>query len=429
MAKGIIVFIEKIYRYVNDNNQSVFYLLLDFPVKNSNEDIFYENISLDRNIEKSMLEVKNVTFAPGGKPREGHYYKMPTIFIENNNWTTDSDDGETLSSYMALTYNASEIIPRFENALNYTTYSQDSSTGNNSIDITSYINDNVNSNKIEVSVYNVGQGNWNEILFNDDLLIIYDLGASSSQVFNDTYKRVALPQNRRVTLNYILKDIKLKKILIISHWDIDHYNGIFEIPDVDIKSFDFCIVPKRMENDTMKRAFDKLSKNTVVHSIEMNPKGRGRGATSVLTEICTNSILKIYKGTNCSDRNKRGLLLSLHAKNINFIFPADHHYNQIDNYIVKKHYQKNELNLVVPHHGGHAGEYKLMDKWKNGNHSIISTNGRYGHPIGGVTSRLSSPNFISIHRTDKCTCPNCNNPLHGAVPPNTCSSTDYLRKI
>lgn len=427
MGKGIIVFIEKIYRYVNDNNQSVFYLLLDFPTKNSNEDIFYENISLNRNTEKSMLEVKNVTFAKGGKPLEGHYYKMPTIFIENNNWTTDSDDEEALSTYMALTYNASEIIPRFENALNYTTYSQDFTAKNNSINITSYFNDNITNNKTEVTIYDVGQGNWNEILFNNELLIIYDLGASSSQVFNATYKRVTLPQNRRFTINYILEDIKLKKILIISHWDIDHYNGIFELADTVIKSFDFCIVPKRMENETMKRALNKLIKNTNVHSIEMNPKGKGKGATSVLTEICTNNILKIYKGTNCSDRNKRGLLLSLHVNNVDFIFPGDHHYNQINSFLIPNCIN-DELNIVVPHHGGHASNLGLIYSWTNCKHSIISSGAKYGHPFKKVETAFNMQ-FHSVHRTDLCNCPNCSNPTHGFIPPSSCENSDYLRTI
>lgn len=418
MAREIVVFIEKISEYLNANNQLVYYLLLDFPVINSNEEIFYELISRQKNEANSMLEVKNVTFEKGGIPREGRYYKMPTIFIEYNNWATDSDDGETLSSYMALTYNASEITPRFDYALNYTTYSQDSSAGNNSIDITSYINDNVNSNKIEVSVYDVGQGNWNEILFNDEFLIVYDLGASSSQIFNNTYNRVALPQNRRFTINSILHNgYSVKKVLIISHWDIDHYNGIFEIPDVDIKSFDFCIVPKRMENDTMKRAFDKLSRNTVVHSIEMNPKGTGAGATRVLTEICTNAVLKIYKGTNCSDRNKRGLLLSLHAKNIDFIFPGDHHYEQIDTFLIPN-CNNNELNIVVPHHGGHAGKVSLIGACtKNCSNSIISSGNKHGHPFPYVKNVIETK-FNSMHRTDGCTCPNC-----------TCTSSDYHRII
>ncbi|MCM0666399.1 hypothetical protein [Flavobacterium tyrosinilyticum] len=417
MSKKIVVFIEKINKYLNANNQFVYYLLLDFPVINSNEEIFYELIERQKNGANSMLEVKNVTFKKGGIPREGHYYNMPTVFIENNNWTTDSDDGEILSSYMALTYNASDITPRFESALSYTTYSQDSSAGN-SVNFTSYINDKVNSDKIEVSVYDVGQGNWNEILFNEEFLIVYDLGASSSQVFNSTYNRITTSQKRAVIINSILKEnYSFKKILIISHWDIDHYNGIFELSDAVISSFDFCIVPKRMENDTMRRAFDKLSRNTNVCAIEMNPKGTGAGATSVLTEICTTNVLKIYKGTNCSDRNKRGLLLSLHAKNIDFIFPGDHHYEQIDTFLIPN-CNNNELNVVVPHHGGHAGKVSLIGACtKNCSNSIISSGNKHGHPFPYVKNVIEAK-FNSMHRTDGCTCPNC-----------TCTSSDYHRII
>jgi beta-lactamase superfamily II metal-dependent hydrolase len=431
MAKEIIVFIEKIYSYVNSNNQSVFYLLLDFPVKNSNEDIFYENILLDRNVEKSMLEIKNVTFENEGKPREGLYYVMPEILIINNDWTTQSNDDEQLSNYMALTYDAIDIQLKFDNSVEYADFSQDFSANNSGVvNITNYLSEYIpNNSKIEVSIYDVGQGNWNEILFNEEFLIVYDLGASSSQIFNKTYNRVALPQNRRFTINSILEDdYSLKKVLIISHWDIDHYNGIFEIDDEIIKSFSLCIVPKRLENDTMRRAFKKLTaNNSNVYSIEMNPKGTGAGATSRLTPLYSSDLLKIYKGTNCSDRNKRGLLLSLHVNNTDFIFPADHHYNQINTFIIPN-CTNDELNIVVPHHGGHANDLGLISSWTNCKHSIISSGAKYGHPFKKVETAFSAK-FHSMHRTDKCSCLNCNNPTHVAIPPSGCTHSDYYRTI
>ena len=399
MIKEIVVFVEKIYK---DEKKPVYHLLLDFPFKNSNESLFYELITRVKSEEKSMLEVKNITFEKGGKPREGHFYKLPEIFIENNNWSTESNDVEQLSNYIALTYDASDIYPRFNYSLNFNFFSQNLLSSNDDIrNINISVNEYVNNdcNKIDISVFDVGQGNWNEILFNESFGIVYDIGASSSKVFLDTYKRVTLAQNRNIKINSILDDgYTFKKILIISHWDIDHYNGILELNDDVIKSFSFCLVPNRLENETTKTAFKKLDSLTTVYPIEMNPKGRGNGATSVLTEIYNTNLLKIYKGTKCSDRNKRGLLLSLHYKQVDFIFPADHHYNQINNYVIPNCFF-NELNIVTPHHGGHAGNDNLINFWNHCTDSIISTNGRYGHPFPHIVNRLNI-HFTSVHRTD-----------------------------
>lgn len=395
----IIIFIEKIIRYQNDNGENIIYMLLDFPIKNSNINIFFERIQSEFTEGASMLEIKNIKFDETGIiPREGHYYYMPDSLIEGFNWVEYNQNNSDSSNYIRLSSDGLTNKIKFEKAFNYKALAEDKKpTLNLKKGLKTF--DKINSSKIEIDIYDVGQGNWNEICFNDNFLITYDLGASSSSVFLDTYNSITTTQLRNLKINSILKtNFDWNKILIISHWDIDHYNGIFDISDNILENYNFCLVPNKIENLTTQRAFDKLLRNTVVYPIEMNNKGRGIGASSVLTEIYSSPVFKLYKGTKCSDRNKRGLLLSLHAKNMDFIFPADHHYNQIENYIIPNCINRN-FNLVVPHHGGNAGNYNLIRSWIHCNHSIISTNGRYGHPKFKILNNLNTT-FHSVYRTD-----------------------------
>jgi beta-lactamase superfamily II metal-dependent hydrolase len=135
--------------------------------------------------------------------------------------------------------------------------------------------------------------------------------------------------------------------------------------------------------------------------MEMNSRIVG-GSSSRLTVEYDSSLLKLYKGTKCSDRNKRGILLSIHHNNKDFIFPGDHHYNQIDR-LIRPLCTGTEYNLVIPHHGGDAGRYQLLDSIVNGVNGIISTGGRYGHPKAVVVNRVTN-NFRNMHRTDRNGC-------------------------
>lgn len=395
----IVVFIEKINRYRNENGDYIIYLLLDFPIKNSNINIFFERIQIDNIEGKSMLEIKNIKFDKTGIiPREGHYYYLPDNLIEKFNWIPFNQNNSESSNYIALTSDGIEEEITFEKALNYKIFAEDKKPNPN-LENALKTFEKINSSKIEIDIYNVGQGNWNEICFNDNFLITYDLGATSSIDFSNAFNSVITTQIRALKINSILNsNFDWNKILIISHWDIDHYNGIFDISDNIIKNYDFCLVPNKIENQTTQRALDKLLRNTDVYPIEMNNKGTGRGATSVLTPIYDTNVLKIYKGTKCSDRNKRGISLSLHAKNKDFVFPADHHYHQINKFIIPNCINNN-LYLVTPHHGGHAGNYNLINLWSHCMETIISTNGRYGHPFPYIENLLNSK-FTLVHRTD-----------------------------
>jgi len=80
---------------------------------------------------------------------------------------------------------------------------------NESIDLPQF-----NGKDLRIAVRNVGQGNWNELLDGDKVLVVYDIGANRNA--------------RRDVIDALFKTreddlMRYKPILVLSHWDIDHY--------------------------------------------------------------------------------------------------------------------------------------------------------------------------------------------------------------
>jgi beta-lactamase superfamily II metal-dependent hydrolase len=394
----VVVFIESIEKIISKINNSTYTIIFDFLIFPQSKNNFISKTNLNFN-DNSMLEISEVTFEKFGIPREGSFYILPEEFISETEWLPVEGNDDFGSNHLAFKslYNVRPVY--FENAVGYLNFVTSLDFGNDYLfdNVAKPFFDNIKPQNIAITVYNVGQGNWNEINFNNKVLMVYDFGSSSNHFSNNIIRTIIHPDEQRMHVETILGDGSLKKILIISHWDTDHYIGIKTLTDIQIQSLDFCLIPNRIENNTTLNVVNRLIDNTLVIPIEMNTRIAG-GGSSRLTVEYNSAFLKLYKGTKCSNRNKRGILLTLHHNNTDFIFPGDHHYNQIDTYI-RPLCLGSDLNLVIPHHGGNAGRYKLLDNFENGENGIISTNGRYGHPKSDILNQINL-NFRNMHRTD-----------------------------
>ena len=103
--------------------------------------------------------------------------------------------------------------------LNYIMYN-----GGNDINKIPLIN---NNGRIGITVRNVGQGNWNEIKCNDSVRIVYDAGAPMTSSPDEIVNIIG----NRSTLY-----AESKPILILSHWDKDHYHSLLGMSDNDLKN-------------------------------------------------------------------------------------------------------------------------------------------------------------------------------------------------
>jgi beta-lactamase superfamily II metal-dependent hydrolase len=397
--REVVVFIERLEKTGKEAGRPVYTMVFDFTIDPRSKENFIRITELTFPENKSMIELSYISFEKYGTPKEGSFYELPLVLMTNVNWITVEEDEEFGATYLA--FKATYQTPLFFNrALNYSHYVQNASSPDDFTltNLFSILFDKLTRNNIHIGAYNVGQGNWNEISFDDQLIITYDFGSSSSQVLGRLLKSITRARRVREILEKIVHE-EIKKILIISHWDTDHYIGINSLTDAQIQLFEYCIVPARIENETTRRVYNRLEQHSRVIPITMNERQVGNGHAHRLTPIYDGSTLKLYKGTKCYDRNKRGLVLSVHAQNDDFVFPGDHHYEQLMSYVLPN-CTNTKFNMVVPHHGGRAGAYQLIEPASipRASDAVISTGGRYGHPFGAIVRQIRVV-FPIVHNT------------------------------
>ncbi|MBS1634623.1 MAG: hypothetical protein JST26_01790 [Bacteroidetes bacterium] len=250
--------------------------------------------------------------------------------------------------------------------------------------------------KVSVTIRNVGQGNWNEINFNDKVKFVYDAGAP----MNASRADVATIIGNRNTLYPTSKPV-----LILSHWDKDHYHSLIGMTDTELQNnFSAFVCRDRVPNLTSRIIFGRLrnavgSANT--YTISANTRLIRGGPTffSPLTPICNQVVL--YNSQQHKNRNISGLALTVKTKSGSIILPGDAHYDQISRDILPHLNYKHKHNLVVPHHGGKAGTYQYnTPALAMVNMAVISVGAnRYGHPFANYIASLSTSGF-TIHQTN-----------------------------
>ncbi|MCC5928982.1 MAG: hypothetical protein JJU28_07030 [Cyclobacteriaceae bacterium] len=196
-----------------------------------------------------------------------------------------------------------------------------------------------------------------------------------------------------------------KPVLILSHWDKDHYHSLIGMTDTELQSnFSAFVCRDRVPNQTSRILFGRLrnavgSANT--YTISANSRLTRGGPTffSPLTPI--NNQVVLYNSQHHKNRNISGLALTVKTKSGSIILPGDTHYDQISRDILPHLNYRHKHNLVVPHHGGKAGAYQYntpalatVDK------AVISVGAnRYGHPFANHIASLRTSGFTS-HQTN-----------------------------
>lgn len=246
--------------------------------------------------------------------------------------------------------------------------------------------------KVSVTVRNVGQGNWNEISFSDKVKIVYDAGAP----MNASRADIATIIGDRNTLYPISKPI-----LILSHWDKDHYHSLIGMTDAELQSnFSAFVCRDRVPNLTSRILFGRLrnavgSVNTFTISANTRLTRGGPTFFSPLTPI--NHQVVLYNSQQHKNRNISGLALTVKTKSGSIVLPGDAHYDQISRDILPHLNYRHKHNLVVPHHGGKAGTYKYnTPALATVDNAIISVGAnRYGHPFANYIASLRASGFTT----------------------------------
>jgi len=127
--------------------------------------------------------------------------------------------------------------------------SNDHSTSRSSQDTLLSLNN--DSKEKELIVKCVGQGSWNEFSFNGNVKVVYDIGTS---YLHDKKTVKNLMEQR--DLDYQ----KSKPIIVLSHWDVDHYHMLLVADDKTIEAVKAFVYRSYLPNNTSKKLIDRFLK-------------------------------------------------------------------------------------------------------------------------------------------------------------------------
>ena len=251
----------------------------------------------------------------------------------------------------------------------------------------------VRSGSMYVNVKDIGQGSWNEVVADKKVIIVFDTGTHYNT------KAGTLIQ----LLNGADKVYEDEKpALIISHWDVDHYHFLTAKSDQALSSFKF-ILCRDMTPSLMSRVMftrlKRLNKNLIAVSADSRTTTLRE---TPLFDIYNNGRFVIFNSGNSRNRNKNGISMLIKNSTNSILLPGDQHYGQFHHFVLPVYLSyKHTHNIVVPHHGGHAGSYKyiLHSKVRKGEAVVSVGCNSYGHPLLKVLKCLRNDRF-KVFRTD-----------------------------
>lgn len=175
----------------------------------------------------------------------------------------------------------------------------------------------INKNNYRIKVYDIGQGNWNSVVKDKEDLIFFDIGTGNLQN-QHTFKSRRLPDNKY-------------RLIILSHWDTDHYFGYFK--DKKYRNY-FWLAPNNIQGPVASQvALDLISNNKLY-------------LVSKPGIFFSSQTMKIIKNKNILNKNNSGLFITFNLLHGNYLLPGDSHYSSINkfNFKIDK--------LIASHHGG-----------------------------------------------------------------------------
>ncbi|MGN7324161.1 aldolase [Bacillus altitudinis] len=238
---------------------------------------------------------------------------------------------------------------------------------------------------LELIVRNVGCGNWNEIK-SEDFWLIYDLGGDVK--FTDKEMQSILS---RISFNQNF-------IGVISHWDLDHYRAILDMDSSQLSLMKNITVPSKMPNTIqLRKTISRLRSLKIPINILLPAFKRGRSIDLISQGKLGQ--FELFRSCDGSNINQSGILLVVEGVRKVAVLTGDHHYPQIYNSVFST-FRPKPYELVVPHHGGHAGKFKIAD-WSTINFSsgALSTKGNSYRNL----PQNAIHNFFVMHTAFHCT--------------------------
>ena len=200
---------------------------------------------------------------------------------------------------------------------------------------------------------------------------------------------------------------KSKPLLILSHWDVDHYHFLLGFDDNTIKSIPVFIYRASIPNLTARKAlgrFRLLNNKALIPIATVLPIAPKRSSMELVNlDLTGKGDILIQNAHKNRSRNKSGIGLTVRKKNTSVILSGDYDYSQISNFILPILNYKCDHYLVVPHHGGKAGKFVYFNSTKNLLKEAVISVGtnpyKPPHPDRSYINDLTTKGFLIV-RTD-----------------------------
>ncbi len=233
-----------------------------------------------------------------------------------------------------------------------------------------------------LTVVDCGQGNWNEVRTKTTRLI-YDLGAcryyKPAEVRALVASRNLLSEHRHV-------------VVVLSHWDIDHYHALLEFTAPELSKISHVYAPDRLpDTATFKRVRALLSANGVpLTLLATQPHPNGKGPIQ-LVPISTSGPFTFFRATTGSSTNQTGIVVQVEGSNKIALLTGDHYYGKVLDASLP--IKGKACELVIPHHGGICGSLNHV-AWLAKHQAVrcvISVgNNPWGHPLPKYVGALKA---------------------------------------
>lgn len=205
----------------------------------------------------------------------------------------------------------------------------------------------------------MGHGSWNQIISDGERNVMFDFGCSTD--YSNTQCSKLLNNSQ----------LNTPCDLIISHWDLDHYNLLITAGGQVLGNIKNVYAPNNCITLTSQNVVKKLNASSINLKLIAPINQRVKSRQISLHEISAGNNWTMFCGEKSSSTNNSGLALAVYNYDKCVYLCADHTYKQsfddMHDYICRKIYS-NTCHFVVPHHGGNAGEYND----KNFNNSMTS---------------------------------------------------------
>ena len=187
--------------------------------------------------------------------------------------------------------------------------------------------------------------------------------------------------------------------LIISHWDIDHYNLLCVAPDDFLQNLSCVFYPAEGIGLTMKQVAARIERNCSFREAIKSPLPKEHKSGIVWVHKGNRFIL--FTGEKSTSKNLSGLLLTVYNDKTTVFLTADHSNYQIwDQLCNEICFNPSLLHVVVPHHGGNRGDFKIPLGFFPGIAGVSVGSNIYGHPNSNTISLYRKKGFEVI-QTDR----------------------------